>query len=57
MLAHLVRPPYRALRVKDEIGAVVPKPISYGVIGCGMMGQEHLRNIALVPDAVISAIY
>ena len=21
--------------------------ITYGVIGCGMMGQEHLRNIAV----------
>ena len=31
--------------------------ISYGVIGCGMMGQEHLRNIALVPDASVAAIF
>jgi predicted dehydrogenase len=31
--------------------------ISYGVIGCGMMGQEHLRNIALVPNADVAAIY
>jgi hypothetical protein len=23
------------------------KQVSYGIIGCGMMGQEHLRNIAL----------
>ena len=22
--------------------------VNYGIIGCGMMGQEHLRNIALV---------
>lgn len=33
------------------------KRISYGVIGCGMMGQEHLRNIALLPDAGVAAIY
>ena len=26
-------------------------PIRYGMIGCGMMGQEHLRNIALVDGA------
>ena len=31
--------------------------IHYGVIGCGMMGQEHLRNIALLPDAVVAAIF
>lgn len=31
--------------------------ISYGVVGCGMMGQEHLRNIALLPDADVVAIF
>lgn len=30
---------------------------SYGIIGCGMMGQEHLRNIALLPDASVAAIF
>lgn len=29
----------------------------YGIIGCGMMGQEHLRNIALLEDAFIKVIY
>ena len=29
----------------------------YGIIGCGMMGQEHLRNINLIDDAVPYAIY
>ncbi|MBU2936432.1 MULTISPECIES: Gfo/Idh/MocA family protein [Pacificibacter] len=29
----------------------------YGIIGCGMMGQEHLRNIALLPDTKVTAIY
>lgn len=33
------------------------KPVSYGIIGCGMMGQEHLRNIALLPDAGVAAIF
>ena len=27
----------------------------YGLIGAGMMGQEHLRNIALLPDTGASA--
>lgn len=31
--------------------------VNYGVIGCGMMGQEHLRNIALLDDAKVSAIF
>jgi predicted dehydrogenase len=31
--------------------------LRYGIIGCGMMGQEHLRNIALLPDAAVSAIF
>ncbi|THD83457.1 Gfo/Idh/MocA family oxidoreductase [Aliigemmobacter aestuarii] len=28
----------------------------YGIIGCGMMGQEHLRNIALQDGADVAAI-
>lgn len=31
--------------------------LRYGVIGCGMMGQEHLRNIALLKDADVVAIH
>ena len=31
--------------------------INYGVIGCGMMGQEHLRNIALLQGARVAAIF
>ena len=31
--------------------------IRYGIIGCGMMGQEHLRNIALLEDAEVAAIF
>lgn len=30
--------------------------LKYGIIGCGMMGQEHIRNIQLLPDAKISAV-
>lgn len=29
----------------------------YGIIGCGMMGQEHIKNIALLKDAVITALH
>lgn len=31
--------------------------IRYGIIGCGMMGQEHVRNIALLPDTDVAAIF
>ena len=31
------------------------KVTNYGLIGCGMMGQEHLRNIALLPGARVAA--
>ncbi len=34
------------------------KPITYyGLIGCGMMGREHLRNIALLEGAAVSVIF
>lgn len=33
------------------------KPTTYGIIGCGMMGQEHLRNIALLPNTKVGAIF
>jgi predicted dehydrogenase len=31
--------------------------LRYGIIGCGMMGQEHLRNIALLDGAAVGAIF
>jgi myo-inositol 2-dehydrogenase / D-chiro-inositol 1-dehydrogenase len=40
-----------------------PTPITsvpttrYGIIGCGMMGQEHLRNITLLPGAQVTRIF
>lgn len=33
------------------------RTITYGIIGCGMMGQEHLRNIALLKDTAVGAIF
>ena len=30
---------------------------NYGVIGCGMMGREHLRNISLLQDTKVVVIY
>ena len=29
----------------------------YGMVGCGMMGQEHLRNMALLPEIEVAAIF
>ena len=31
--------------------------VRYGIIGCGMMGQEHMRNIALLPDSAVAAFF
>lgn len=33
------------------------RSINYGLIGCGMMGQEHLHNIALLEGTRVSAIF
>jgi myo-inositol 2-dehydrogenase / D-chiro-inositol 1-dehydrogenase len=30
--------------------------LRYGLIGAGMMGREHVRNLALVPGAIVTAI-
>jgi myo-inositol 2-dehydrogenase / D-chiro-inositol 1-dehydrogenase len=30
--------------------------LRYGLIGAGMMGREHVRNLALVPGAVVTAL-
>ncbi|KJZ18474.1 Gfo/Idh/MocA family protein [Loktanella sp. S4079] len=30
---------------------------NYGIIGCGMMGHEHLRNIALLDGARVAGIF
>ena len=31
--------------------------VRYGIIGCGMMAGEHIRNIALIEGAVVTATY
>ncbi|MGR3435323.1 MAG: Gfo/Idh/MocA family oxidoreductase, partial [Shimia sp.] len=31
--------------------------IGYGIVGCGMMGQEHIRNIALLEGAHVAAVF
>lgn len=40
-----------------QLSSVNARTITYGVIGCGMMGQEHLRNIALLPGTTVGAIF
>jgi len=30
--------------------------VRYGIIGCGMMGQEHLRNLVALPGARVTAL-
>ncbi|MEM6307457.1 MAG: Gfo/Idh/MocA family oxidoreductase, partial [Pseudomonadota bacterium] len=31
--------------------------MNYGIIGCGMMGLEHIQNIALLDNAQVTAVY
>lgn len=33
------------------------RTLRYGIIGCGMMGQEHIRNIKLLEGAEVSAMF
>jgi len=32
------------------------EPVRYGIVGAGMMGQEHLRNLLAVDGAVVTAL-
>jgi len=40
-----------------EVRDTVARTVRYGIIGCGMMGQEHIRNTRLLSDIAISQIY
>ena len=33
------------------------KKMRYAMLGCGMMGQEHLRNMAMLPEIEVAAIF
>ena len=30
------------------------QPLQYGMIGCGMMGQEHVRNMKLLDNVELT---
>ena len=32
------------------------KVIRYGFLGCGMMGQEHIKNLAIIPGTVVTTV-
>lgn len=32
------------------------RALRYGILGCGMMGKEHIRNIALIDGASVTAV-
>ena len=40
-----------------KVKAMADQHLKYGIIGCGMMGREHLNNIALLDNAHVSAIF
>ena len=33
------------------------KNLRYGFIGCGMMGQEHIRILSMIAGAKVNVIY
>ena len=33
------------------------KKLRYGFLGCGMMGQEHLRNLSMIDEANVNVIF
>jgi predicted dehydrogenase len=44
-----------AARAVRGAGGAMADPIRFGIVGTGMMGQEHIRNLALLPDAEVVA--
>ena len=32
------------------------EPLRYGIIGVGMMGREHLRNLAALAGVIVTAV-
>lgn len=34
----------------------MPQPVRFGIIGSGMMGREHIRNLLLYPEAQVVAL-
>ncbi len=34
----------------------IATPLRYGIIGCGLMAREHVRNLALIPGSLVTAI-
>ena len=33
------------------------KNLRYGFLGCGMMGQEHIRNLSMIAGAKVNVIF
>ena len=48
---------YAAPRRIRELDDAVTDILRYAIAGTGMMGQEHMRNVALMPHARVTAIY
>jgi hypothetical protein len=46
--------PRRHHRTFEE--RVMAETLRYGIIGAGMMGREHVRNLALIPGSKITAL-
>ena len=42
--------------MSDAMSPPVSSTLRYGILGCGMMGKEHIRNINLIEGASVTAI-
>jgi myo-inositol 2-dehydrogenase / D-chiro-inositol 1-dehydrogenase len=51
-----LRYPTEVTEAKESTGGSAGAPIRYGIIGTGMMGCEHIRNLKAVPGTTITAI-
>ena len=51
-LRALAAPAFDTLNLEPRMST-----LNYGLVGCGMMGQEHIRNIQLLRDTAIAGIF
>lgn len=47
---------FRRRRGRGAMGSESERVLKYGIIGVGMMGREHLYNLAALPGAMVVAV-
>jgi predicted dehydrogenase len=56
IIAMLLKPPPARSASPSSRSEGALSPVRYGLIGSGMMGREHIRNVALLPGATVTAV-